>query len=249
MSRGFYTLTSGMISQNRNLNVISNNLTNVMTPGFKKNTFLSGAFQEQLLSRTGNINKANSTPLNDVSMMRAPIETTTNYNQGALEETGITLDFALTKKGFFQVQKENGEIVYTRDGSFNIDEEGYLALPHVGRVLGTNGTIYLNTDDVTSDKTGTIYIKGETAVDSLAIVDFNDYTQLTKVGEGLFQGPGQTTNVQNAILWKTVERSNVNPTEEMTAMMSSQRAIQSSAQMLKIYDQLMGKDATELGRV
>lgn len=252
MYKGFYTLTSGMLSQERNLNVVSNNMVNFSTPGFKKDTFLSGAFQEEMLSRVGNKNKSNPTEMGTTtSMMRAPQETVTNFAQGAFLETGAPLDFALSQNGFFQIQTENG-IIYTRNGSFEIDDEGFLNLPRTGRVLGTNGPIRFNSDDIILNQDGTILENtgnGYVAVDNFAIVDFDDYAMLTRAGEGMFQSNVQPNNVQGGIVWKTLERSNVEPMEEMSTMLQSQRALQSASQVLKMYDQLLAKATTEIGRV
>lgn len=252
MYKGFYTLTSGMLSQQRNLNVVSNNMVNFSTPGFKKDTFLSGTFQEEMLSRVGNKNRANPTQMGTTtSMMRAPQETVTNFTQGGFLETEQPLDFALSQNGFFQVQTDNG-LIYTRNGSFEIDDEGYLNLPRMGRVLGTNGPIQFNSDDIMVNEEGTILENngnGYVPVDNFAIVDFADYATLAKVGEGMFQSNAQANNVQSAVVWKTLERSNVEPMEEMSVMLQSQRALQSASQVLKMYDQLLSKATTEIGRV
>lgn len=248
MFKGYYTLTSSMLTQNRNLNVISNNLTNVSTPGFKADKAAIGSFQEELLSRVGNIDKKNPTRLNNISMINTIYETVTNYEQGAYEETGSLLDFAITDKGFFRIQTENG-MVYTRNGSFIIDNEGYLSLPRVGRVMGKKGPIHLDSDKISVDNMGGIYTEGNQLIDRIDIVDFADYHQLTKAGEGIFTSNAAANSVQPEILWKTLEMSNVNHIEEFTAMMSSQRALQSAGQILKMYDQIAGKASTEIGRV
>lgn len=252
MFKGYYTLTSGMLCQNRNLNIIGNNLTNVSTPGFKKDTFLASTFQEEVFSRIGNKDKTNPTALGTAqSMITTPQMTVTDYSTGAYQETGVSLDFAIADKGFFQIQTLDGGTVYTRNGSFIIDDEGYLALPRVGRVMGENGPILLNTDDISVDQAGMIFKDGVALVDTLEIVNFDDYTQLQKTGEGVYQNNGQEagTTVTGAVLWKSLERSNVNAIEEMTNMMTSQRAIQSASQILKMYDQLAAKATTEIGRV
>ena len=87
MFQGFYNLTSGMITQNRNRNVVSNNIANVLTPGYKKDTMVSSTFREELVSRTGNIDKDNPEGLGDASRFRSALETITDYEQGALEIT------------------------------------------------------------------------------------------------------------------------------------------------------------------
>lgn len=251
MLKGFYTLTSGMLTQNRVLNTISNNMANSTTPGFKKDTLVSTTFQEELLYRTGNKDKTASEPLAKSSMIRKAEESVTSYEQGPLKDTERTLDFAIQEKGFFEIQTEKGNY-YTRNGSFTLDNEGYLSLQHVGRVMGDNGPILLNTDKVTVDSQGTILSQDGEEKGMLKIVDFKDYAQLTKVNEGMFQNSNAqniATNQEYQIKSKTLEGSNVNPMDEMVAMMSSQRALQSASQLLKMYDQLMAKAVTEIGKI
>lgn len=250
MFKGFYQLTSGMLTQNRNLNVISNNMTNTMTPGFKRDKYVPITFQEEMMYRTGNKNKANPTALNNTSMILTEDDVYTDFKQGAFEETGNIFDFAINGDGFFQVQTEDG-IVYTRNGSFVLDEEGYLTLPNVGQVLGAKGPILFDTDNIHTDPQGRIYAgDNDTFIDNFALVDFPDYTQLNKSGEGLYNANGQQPEpIQGSVLWKTVERSNVDMIEEMTSMMSSQRALQSASQVLKMYDQMMSKAVNDIGRI
>lgn len=267
MFHGFYNLASGMLYQNRNLNVISNNMVNVSTPGYKPDRMVSTTFKDEMLYRSGNQNKSNSTQIGSVSRIRAARSTETSYKQGALEETGGTLDFGLSKPGFFTIQNEAGERIYTRNGSFGIDEEGYLALSSLGRVLGEDGNpIELTSDRITVDRFGNIYeepLKGlggeedgadgesqePTLLGKIGVVDFEDYTQLVKGDNGTFTTQAEGNAVDGGLQWKAIERANLDPIEEMTSMLSGQRASQSAAQVLKMYDQLMGKIVSEIGRV
>jgi len=200
-------------------------------------------------------------------MIRASRSTVTSHNQGAVEETGGNLDFALTKPGFFAIQDTTGNQVYTRNGSFTIDEEGYLTSPSRGRVLGEDGNpIELPSDHITVDQLGNIYempIKGlkngeddgnteeqePVLLGKIRVVDFDDYSQLVKGDNGIFTTTAVGNGVDGGIQWKSLERSNIDPIDEMTQMITSQRATQSAAQVLRIYDQLMGKVSTEIGRV
>lgn len=267
MFHGFYNLASGMLYQNRNLNVISNNMVNVSTPGYKSDKLVSTTFKEEMLYRNGNRDKSNPTEIGSVSMIRTARSTETSYDQGALEETGGNLDFALTKPGFFTVEDADGNRLYTRNGSFRLDDEGYLCLSSMGRVLGEDGNpIELPSDHITVDQSGNIYeepLKGlgtdedggesedmePTLLGKIGVVDFADYTQLVKGDNGTFTTTAEADAVNGGIQWKNIERSNIDPIDEMTSMMSSQRASQSAAQVLKMYDQLMGKIVSDIGRV
>ncbi|MCL1809349.1 MAG: flagellar hook-basal body complex protein, partial [Clostridiales bacterium] len=129
MFRGFYTLTSDMLTQQRKLNIVSNNIANVATPGFKKDVLTTTTFMEALAYRTGSVDKNHPASLNgDVAMMRVADEKITDYEQGQFDTTGRPFDVALIGPGFFEVRTPQGESVYTRNGSFTLDEEGYLYL-------------------------------------------------------------------------------------------------------------------------
>ena len=121
-------------------------------------------------------------------------------------------------------------------------------LQGVGRVQGTNGPIRLTTDDIAIDSRGNITSSdGRQNFGRIRVVDFADYNQLVKVTGGVFRSDAQPQDAQGARVTQSyLEDSNVSMAEEMTRMMSSQRVLQSSAQILKIYDQLVGK-AVQMG--
>lgn len=248
MVKGFYNLTSSMLTQNRNLDVVSNNIVNVSTPGFKKDTMTSITFKEQMLARTGNTDRSNITNLNDTSMIVTAQETITDFSQGGFEETGNMLNVALSKDGFFEIQTQKGN-VYTRNGAFITDEEGYVSLPGVGRVIGTSGEpIQITTEDVMIDASGAISDINGNYIDSIRVVNFENYNQVNKDINGNITG-GNPVEVDGGIIQGVVERSNVSMVDEMSLMMRSQRAIQSASQILKMYDKMMEKSTTEIGRV
>ena len=178
--------------------------------------------------------------------MNTAAERVTDYTEGGIRETGDALDVGLTGNGFFVIDTGEGP-VYTRDGSFNLDNEGYLTLPGIGRVQGTNGAIRLTTDNIIIDKQGNIIAEdGNQIFGTLQIVDFADYGQLTKISGSVFRANAQPQAADRGttVTQRYLEDSNVSMAEEMTRMISSQRILQSSAQLLKIYDQLEAKMVT-----
>lgn len=244
MFQGFYNLASNLIVQNRNMNVISNNMANISTPGYKSDQLVQGTFRDEILYRYEN---GNRTQIGETSRINTAEEKATNYAQGGLEQTGRKLDAGLNGNGFFAVQNGN-ETVYTRDGSFNVDNEGYLVVQGIGRVLGENGPIRVNTDDIYVSQQGYVLSSdGSEIYGQLRVVDFQDYNQLEKTTGGAFRTTAQPQAAQGTLVQQGyLESSNVSMVKEMTNMMSGQRALQSSAQLLKMYDQLSGK-AIELG--
>ena len=244
MYQGFYNLTSGMLTQSRNLNVISNNMVNIQTAGYKRDKMVSTTFQEEMLYRTGKRYKENPEPMATTSKIRTADRTYVNHEQGSFESTEGIYDFALAGSGYFCIDTARG-IRYTRNGSFSVDDEGFLTLNGMGRVQGTDGQpIRIENEDFTVDERGVISVSQDLGE------DFADYEQLHKEDYGMFSTNQAAQEVENPeIIWKSLERSNVDMVEEMTNMMSSQRALQSAAQVLKMYDQIMSKASTDVGRL
>ena len=250
MFKGFYNLTSAMLSHGRRLDVVSHNMTNISTAGYKAQRYTDSTFQEVMISRVGNKDKSRSTELGMESYILAPSQLYTDYEQGAPEETGLPLDFCIQGEGFFAINRD-GQIGYTRSGAFTLDDEGYLVLPGQGRVLDENRQpIQLPTDNIYVDADGGIYtMANRNYLATLGVFAFQDNGALERNDHGLFTG-GQPQAGENYVIHhKWVERSNTNMVHEMVSMMSAQRALQSAAQMSKIYDQVITKDTTELGRM
>lgn len=248
MFKGFYNLTSGMLSQGRRLDVVSSNMTNISTAGYKVDRYTDSTFRDVVISRVGSQDKSGAQELGTQSYMLAPSQLYTDYTQGGLEETGMPLDFAIEGEGFFAVSRD-GQVAYTRAGSFSIDEEGYLVLAGQGRILDRGGNpLLLGTDSVEADATGAIYSNGS-YLGSIGVYSFADNEVLERNDRGLFVGNGAQLNEGAVVHSQTVERSNVNMVQEMVSMMTAQRALQSAAQMTKIYDQVITKATNDLGRM
>ena len=245
MYQGFYNLASGMLTQSRNLNTISNNMVNIQTPGYKNETMVSSTFKEEMLYRTGQYSKENPTQLATVSKIKTAKQVYTNYDQGGMEQT---------------------DGMYTRNGSFSVDKDGYLVLNQAGRVLNKEGQpVQIKNENFTVDSKGHITAaitkqsdgeesgSQEVTIEdygTLKVVDFPDQGQLHAEDNGLFStAQAETTPADTTVQWKMLEKSNVDMVEQMTAMMSSQRALQSAAQSLRMYDQIMSKSVSDVGKL
>ena len=251
MFSGFYNLASGMITYGKHLDVISNNMANVATTGFKVDTFTGQTFDEVMYSLVGNKDK-NFTDIGERSYATVPSELYTDYTQGSFDETGMPLDFAIDDdgRGFFAIQTEDG-IRYTRAGDFSLDEEGYLSLPDHGRVLDVNGEeIALVTDKIETDNFGRIYTKNGGFLGQIGVYVFEDTAGLVKDPMGMFDAGGAQPQTDAVMLRHgMLERSNVGLVQQMVKMISTQRAYQSSATLTKMYDQVMSHASTDLGRI
>ena len=231
MYQGFYNLASGMLTQSRNLNTISNNMVNIQTPGYKNETMVSSTFKEEMLYRTGQYSKENPTQLATVSKIKTAKQVYTNYDQGGLEQTDGIYDFALNGNGFFCIQTSQ-EI---KNENFTVDSKGHITAAITNQSDGEESS----SQEVTIEDYGT-----------LKVVDFPDQGQLHAEDNGLFStAQAETTPADTTVQWKMLEKSNVDMVEQMTAMMSSQRALQSAAQSLKMYDQIMSKSVSDVGKL
>lgn len=253
MTKGFYNLTSGILSQTRRLDVIGNNMTNLSTPGYKAETYTDRTFEEVLISRVGNKDKSGAAVIGTESYILAPDQLYVNQTQGAMRETGMPLDFAIQGDGFFAIQTENG-VEYTRDGAFSLDEQGRLCLAGHGLVLGPDGAPVTLTQDqqIRADSAGRIYDASTGGyMGQVGVFTFADNGQLAKGTSGLFLANGQQAQAAAAstVMWKCTEESNVDMLKEMTQMLTAQRALQGGAQVLKLYDSLLTKATTEVGRL
>ncbi|RKJ42274.1 flagellar hook-basal body protein [Acutalibacter sp. 1XD8-33] len=252
MFKGFYNLTSGMITHGKHLDVISNNMANVATTGFKADTFTGQTFDEVMFSRVGNKDKE-YIDIGNQSYVTVPSQLYTDFSQSSFDETGMPLDFAIEDDGtgFFAIQTEGG-VVYTRAGDFSLDDEGYLGLPDHGRVLDVNGEeILLTTDKITTDDYGRIYTKNGGFLGQIGVYVFENTDGLERDPMGMFTAAGgpqpqvQPTRVHHGML----ERSNVGLVQQMAKMITTQRAYQSAATLTKIYDQVMVHASDDLGRL
>lgn len=250
MFKGFYNLTSGMLTQSRNLNIVGNNIVNISTAGFKEERYTASTFDEVMYSRVGNKVK-NYQEIGGQSYIRATSGIYTNYEQGVPEPTQIPLDFAIEGEGFFAVQGDDGETFYTRSGTFSLDNDGYLCYPGLGRVLSPTGeTIQLNTDKISADAQGRIYTEdGYGYLGQLGVYAFEDNGTLERNAQGMFTGEGAQAVESPKLYWGYVERSNVDMVRQMTELLTCQRALQSAAEVTRMYDDVMSKAANNLGQM
>ncbi len=249
MFQGYYNLTSGMLTQTRNLNVTSNNMSNVSTPGYKSDTFTAISFEEHMAYRSNNKPMVGSVPVGEVGTAVVADRNYIDFAQSGFTPTTHPLDVALASEGFFVLQNEAGEQFYSRNGSFSLDAEGYLWMQGVGRVMGVDGELLLETDNVGIDPMGNIMnVETNEILGQIRVVDFADYdNELTKATGGVFVSTGEPTDVDARMYQKMLETSNVDTVSEMTEMMASQRALQSGAQIFTMYYELMGKIVNNLG--
>ena len=181
-------------------------------------------------------------------------ETYTDYSQGSVRQTGGTYDLALSGSGFFAVSVTDkaGEVHtrYTRDGRFHLTKDGLLVDADGNAVQGQNGNITIDpsSKNVSISATGQITADGE-LVDTLNIVDFEDYDYLKKYGDTMYEPvDGATTkDAEGEILQGYTEQSNVNVVREMVDMITITRAYEAGQKVIRSYDSMLDKSVNQVG--
>lgn len=256
MLRGLYISMNSLNVQQAKLNNISNNLANQSTAGYKKNTMVDSQFNEALqLALENNGPGARRQAIGEGNLGNQIVQVHIDYSPGPLSETGNPTDLALEGTGFFVVENEEGEPLYTRDGSFKVNAEGILVNNEGYPVLGEGGPITLeSTENLTIQGDGTILVgQGEEAeeIDRLQIVEFADPSLLKKTDGNYFEDPEETAEAAIATMvnqgW--LEKSNVDPIQEMINIIPVARVYESSQKLVQINDELLDKAINQVGRV
>ncbi len=279
MFKGFYTVTSGMTAQQRKTEILTNNMANANTPGFKAEQSTIRSFPDMLMSAiTSNgiptekgLNLMKATPVGTLNAGVYLQESLSNYTQGSLIETGLSTDVALIdgnlpvdeasgKPGsiFFRLQHPDGNEAYTRNGSFTLDGQGNLVTGMGLYVLDSNGeTIQLESDDFSISPDGTILNENGVQVAQLGVSFAANTDVLMKQDNGLFRmlegealpSAYDTNGVTFSLQQQYLEGSNVDAAQSMTSLLSAYRAFEANQKVLQAYDKSMDKAVNEIGRV
>ncbi|GFI23126.1 flagellar basal-body rod protein FlgG [Lachnospiraceae bacterium] len=254
MLRGLYTAYTGMRNEQYRMDIMSNNLANADTTGFKKEGSTSQAYAEVMAVKIKDVSENPNTPkrLGNMSLGVKIGETFTDFSQGSLRDTGNTYDIAIGGSGFFNIEFTNksGETStkYTRDGGFTITKDGYLVTKDGDYVLGENGRIQLSTTAGTTvfDRSGNIF-QDDRLVATLKITDFEDTNYLTHYGETMWdakEGAVEQEAEDAQIYQGYLEMSNASVVKEMVNMITISRHYESNQKMLTTFDESLEKSMT-----
>jgi flagellar basal-body rod protein FlgF len=257
MVKGLFTAYTGMANEQKRLDIISNNLANSATVGYKKDSVTNQAFDDVLTIKVKDASEAfNDRPIGSMNPGVKLGEVYTDYGQGSLKQSTNTYDLALEGKGFFALEVTdragNVSTQYTRNGSFTMTKDGYIVDLEGNRLMGSAGEIVIPTDavDVVIDNNGAIYADG-IYIDSLSIADFEDYNYLVKVGDTRYEmldGAVELTS-SAAVRQGYTEQSNVNVVSEMVQMISITRAYEANQKIIQSIDKTLDLAANSVGRV
>jgi flagellar basal-body rod protein FlgG len=266
MVKGLYTAYTGMVNEQKRLDVISNNMANASTTGYKREGMVNQSFDQQLAIRIKDTS-SHSLPrkTGDVTLGVKVGETYTNWDQGSYQVTDNDTDLALGGNGFFAISYTNkqGEtsIKYTRDGAFTVDNDGYLRTSDGDYVLNRNGALnsdntaanYVRVDpdqSFTVDTQGYIFQNNQ-LVGQIGVVDFADYNYISKYGENLYDivDGGQVIASDASVEQGCLEASNVNVVDEMVELITISRAYEAGQKVIQTEDSTLDKAVNTVGRV
>ena len=254
MIRGLYTAATGMNAQQHNIDVTSNNIANVNTMGFKKDR---AEFQDLMYERlnytAGATSDSTRNPTGiDVGLGVRVSGVQKSFLQGELKDTGNSLDIAIEGKGFFQITQPDGEIAYTRNGSFKLDNEGAIVNGN-GYRLEPEIVVPQNLIDLTIAKDGMVSATDPTTgtiqqLGQITIADFINPAGLRPIGETLFMDTeasgdpivgNPTTDQLGNLRQGMVELSNVALVNEMVDLITAQRAYEANSKSISTTDEML----------
>lgn len=237
MYKGIYIAASGAMMGEREMDLLTRNIANSSTDGYKKERV---AFRSFLLP-----------PVEDVSqperVMTEEAAVITDYSQGEMIATGDPFDLAIRGDGFFVLEGN----LYTRKGTFILDSEGFLTDTEGRRVMGEDGNpIHIGSGSMNVSRDGEVTVNG-TVVGRLKVVDFPKEYKLVKMGNGVYTSTIDTQPIKAdvEVMQGMKEGSNVKVIEEMVKLISLTRQVEAYQKMIRAFDDSSGKAINEIGRL
>ena len=254
MNQGLWVAKTGLDAQQTRMAVVSNNLANVNTTGFKQGRAVFEDLLYQNVRQSGGQSSQDTmlpTGMNLGTGVRV-VATEKLFTQGSVLQTENAMDVAINGRGFFQIQKPDGEPAYTRDGNFQIDDQGQLVTSS-GYIVQPGITIPDGAESVTIGRDGVVSVKlpGQSSpsqVGTLEVTDFINPVGLQPIGENLYietaaSGSANTgtpgLNGLGSLIQGALEGSNVNVVSELVNMIETQRAYEMNSKAISTNDQMM----------
>jgi flagellar basal-body rod protein FlgG len=262
-----------MLANSRKMDVITNNLTNVETVGFKQDTMTTRSFQDMLISRIYDPSVYQYKQVGPLNLGIHVDQVFTEFSSGSLEETRHSTDMALVGEGFFVVEwfpkgytedeidelEIEAEERYTRAGNFALDGEGFLVTPNGYYVLGEGGPIFIDTVDFTVDRDGTVRVNDE-VIDRIRVVRFEDNSVLRKQGDSLYniyaerdewgdlEPAAEPEDIIGDIRQRFLETSNVDIAREMVRMMETHRSYEINQRVINMFDETLRISVNDIAK-
>lgn len=257
MVRGLYTAYTGMLNEQNRLDIISNNLANSATVGYKEENVTSRSFKDYMAVKIRD--GSNAFIDEKIGTFNPGVkigETYMDWGQGSLRETGNTYDLAIQGNGFFTMRvtdaNGNSSIKYTRCGTFKCTADGFIVDADGNHLQGSGGDLQVPVDanDITIKNDGSVYADG-VLVDTIQLTDFADYNYLELYGDNMYNAVDGATVIEAtaSIEQGYTEQSNVNVISEMVSMITITRAYEAGQKMIRTQDSLLNDSVNEIGKV
>lgn len=246
--KALYAAATGMAAQQTTIDTIANNLANVGTSGFKKST---ASFQDLFYQELATSGEEGATP--SMAQVGAGVRTVAvekNHTMGSITATGEPLDVAINGRGFFKLETNDGRELYTRDGHFTVDSDGYVVTAggvQVGSginvppdavqiVVEADGSVmFATSDDTEMNSAGQIEIAAFANPSGLRALGGNVYQATSQSGDPVLMDVGDEVSVVGGAL----EGSNVDPATELIALIQAQRAYELTSKVVQAADETL----------
>ena len=257
MTRGLYTAYTGMINEQKRLDIISNNLANSATIGYKEENVTSRSFKDYMMMKIRDGSNAFiDEPVGKVNPGVKIGETYMDWGQGSLRETGNTYDLAIQGNGFFTMRvtdaNGNSSIKYTRCGTFKCTKDGFIVDAEGNHLQGSGGDLVVpvEANEIVVREDGSVFADG-VLIDTIQITDFEDYDYLELYGDNMYNAvDGATIIGSTAVIEQGfTEQSNVNVISEMVSMITITRAYEAGQKMIRTQDTLLDSSVNQVGKV
>lgn len=233
MYKGLYIALSGALLKQRHMDIFAQNMANANTSGYKKERI---SFRDFLIPVDNNPGM-----VDDGRAMSVLSTSLTDFSPGNQIKTSNPLDVAINGEGFFALEDNK----YTRNGSFEIDTEGYLVTHDGMKVLGNGGPIAIEGSKVDINSSGEVFVD-DVSVGTLKVVDFADKSDLSKLTGGVFTTEETADQVDTRVNQGFIEASNVEVLREMVKMINALREFEAYQKMIRTFDEAASQTTNDL---
>lgn len=257
MVRALYTAYTGMINEQYRMDIITNNMANADTCGYKQEGVTNQSFDSMLAVKIHDESECYlDRSLGNISLGVKMGEVYTDFTPGSIRETGNTYDLAISGDGFFRMRvtdrNGNDSIKYTRAGEFQITSDGYVVDADGNHLQGDSGDIQVSMDSVNVmiNEAGEIYEDGA-LTGRITLTDFEDYNYLSKFGNTMYTAVDGATEREatGGIEQGWTEQSTVNIVSEMVDLINITRAYETNQKMIQNVDRMLDQAVNNVGRV
>ncbi len=244
MLRGFYNAAQAMLNKQRQLDAIGNNLVNVNTAGYRKDEVVLTTFMDELIL----VNERKET--SGHFLQTYVDDSKTNLEQSNFTFTDSNFDVGIFGNVYFNILARDGEVYQTRNGQWELEDDGNLTLEKAGSVQGEYGDIFLGTDDFIIRNDGTILIDNQ-PYDRLLLTYIPPEADVDKIGDNLMRYDGDGTIPEGEVfdvIQGAWEHSNVDGNKEVTQMMEAHRLYEANSKILRVLDSINSR-AVEIASI